>query len=163
MSTTQAIANPEAPALWQRRRFWIFPAGAGLGWAMALLAGTLLDGEIQPLRYLFIPLSALASGVVCQGAWMHFAGLADTAEDAVRRRRLRVLLTLLVVGATLLLGLYLRFAVPITYTVSTGPSSQSIVQTSTKNVAFLVGSSRTGLCECTTADDESCIEQMGLD
>lgn len=130
-----------------KRRRWIFPAGAGLGLALAQLIGTLLDGELQALRFLFLPLSALAGGVAALGASAHFAGLADTARDAVRRRRLRVVLAVLTFSGILLFGLCLRFAVPIRYNGG--------------NVAFLAGLTRSGLCEC-SAVDALCIQEMGL-
>lgn len=134
----------------RERRRWIFSAGAGLGWTLALLVGTLLDGELQALRFLFLPLSALGGGLAALGVWMHFAGLADTARDTVRRRRLRTAVAALTLGTILLLGLYLRFAVGIRY----GDQGRSI--------AFLVGSSRSGLCEC-SGDNATCIREMGLD
>ncbi|HVR95502.1 MAG TPA: CHAT domain-containing protein [Thermoanaerobaculia bacterium] len=120
------------------RRRWVFPAGAGLGWALAQLAGTLLDGELQTLRVLFLPLSALAGGLAAWGASKHFAG------------RLRVILSVLALGAALMLGLYLGFAKRIRYGESAG------------SIAFLVGTSRSGLCEC-SVDDAGCIQEMGLD
>lgn len=143
MSRTKKSAGPEA------RPRWVFLAGAGLGWVLAQLAGALLDGELQTLRFLFLPLSALAGGLAALGAWKHFGGLADTARDAVRRRRLRIALAALALGMTLLLGLYLGFARRVTY----GGSSRS--------VAYLVGTSRSGLCEC-SAIDALCIQDMGL-
>ena len=142
-------AAPDPMACPLRRR-WIFPAGAGLGCALALLVGPLLDGELQALRLLFLPLSALAGGLAALGAWIHFASLADTARDAVRRRRLRAVLAVLVLGTVLLLGLYLRFAVSIRY----GDSPRSIT--------YLVGWSRSGLCDC-SLNNADCIEQMRLD
>jgi hypothetical protein len=145
MSTMQKSAAPEAEA--RRRRRWIFLAGAGLGWALGQLAGTLLDGELQTLRLLFLPLSALAGGLAALGASKHFAGLADTAKDLVRRRRLRVTLAVMAVSAALLLGLYQRFAVRV------GRGSRS--------VAYLVGTSRSESCECSAAD-ALCIQEMGL-
>jgi hypothetical protein len=153
MSPMKKSAAPEARAgaAPPTRRRWIFLAGAGLGWVLALLAGTLLDGELKAVRVLFIPLSALAGGVVALGAWTHFSGLADTAKDLVRRRRLRVSLAVLALGTALLLGLYLKFAVPISYAGGT------------RSVAFLIGSSRSGLCECAAGDDAGCIQEMGLD
>jgi hypothetical protein len=133
------------------RRRWIFPAGAGLGLALALLVGTVLDGELQPLRYLFRPLSALAGGLAALAAWTHFGGLAETARDTVRKWRLRISLAVLALGAILLLGLYLRFAERVHY--GSGSNGGS--------VAYLVGWSRSGLCEC-SGDDASCIQEMGL-
>jgi hypothetical protein len=130
------------------KRRWTFPAGAGLGLALALLVGTMLDGELQPLRYLFVPLSALACGVAALVAWTHFGGLADTARDAVRKWRLRISLAILALGAILLLGLYLKFAERVRY-----DGNQS--------VAYLVGWTRSGLCEC-SGDDASCIQEMGI-
>jgi hypothetical protein len=135
------------------RRRWIFPAGAGLGLALALLVGTVLDGELQPLRYLFRPLSALAGGLAALAAWTHFSGLADTARDAVRRWRLRISLAVLALGAILLLGLYLKFAERIHYEGNSNDGNRS--------VAYLVGWTRSGLCEC-SGDNASCIQQMGL-
>jgi hypothetical protein len=114
---------------------------------LAQLAGTLLAGELQTLRILFVPLSTIAGGLAALGAWTHFAGLADTVRDAVRKRRLWAVLASMALGATLLLGLYQRFAVRVEYR--------------TGSIAFLVGTSRSGLCECST-DDALCIEEMGL-
>jgi hypothetical protein len=128
-------------------RFWVFPAGAVLGWALARIAGTLLSGELQALRLLFLPLSAFAGGLVALGAWTYFGGLADRTRDAVHRRRLRIALAALGLGAVLLLGLYLGFARRIDYNGG--------------SVAFLVGWSRSGLCEC-SAVDATCIQEMGL-
>jgi hypothetical protein len=120
--------------------------------ALALLVGTLLDGELQALRTLFLPLSALAGGLAALVAWTHFGGLADTARDTVRRCRLRISLAVLALGAILLLGLYLRFAERVHY--GSGREGGS--------VAYLVGWSRSGLCEC-SGDNASCIQEMGLD
>jgi hypothetical protein len=144
MSTTRTIAIPEPRPPFR----WIFPAGAGIGLALALFVGTVLDGELQALRTLFVPLSAAAGGLAALGSWTHFSGLADTARDAVRRCRLRISLAVLAVGTVLLLGLYLGFAVRVHYTGG--------------SVAFLVGWSRSGLCEC-SGDNLTCIQQMGLD
>src|SRR6478672_12606721 len=105
MSTTRKTAAPET-----RRRWWIFAAGGVLGLALARLAGTLLDRELQAVQYLFIPLSAFAGGAAALGASIHFASLADTARDLVRRRRLQIALAVLGLGITLLLGLYMGFA-----------------------------------------------------
>ena len=151
MSTTRKTAGELAR---RPRRWIIFLAGAGLGWVLAKLAGTLLDGELQAVRSLFLPLSALAGGLAAQGAWTHFAGLADTARDAVRRRRLRAALAVLGLGVTLLLGLYLGFARRVRYRAGD--------EEPTRSVAFLVGWSRSELCEC-AGDDEGCIREMGLD
>lgn len=142
MSTTKKSAAPEPAG--RRRRRWVFLAGAGLGLALARLAGMLLDGELQALRLLFLPLSTLAGSFAALGIWTH---LADT-EDAVRKRRLRAALAALALGATLLLGLYLGFAKRISY------SGQS--------QAFLVGLWRSDHCEC-SADDALCIQEIGLD
>jgi len=133
-----------------KRRRWIFLAGAGLGWALAQLARTLLSGELQAVGFLFLPFSALAGGVAALGAWTHFAGLADTVKDVIRRRRLRVTLALLTIGGTLLLGLYLGFARRVSY------------GDRTRSSAFIIGTSRSGLCEC-SVDDALCIQEMGLD
>jgi hypothetical protein len=144
-------AAPEVAA--RPRRRWTFLAGAGLGWALAQLAGTLLDGELQALRVFFLPLSALAGGLAAltgQSASMRSAGLAGKAGDAVYRRRLRAVFAMLALGAVLLLGLYQRFAVRVGY----GDRGRS--------VAFLVGPSRSGLCEC-SEDDAVCLQEMGLD
>jgi hypothetical protein len=138
---------PAPPFRWRLR--WIFPAGAAIGWALARLAGTLLDGELQPLRLVFVPLSALAGGLTALASWTHFSGLADMAADNVRRRRLRASLAVLALGTALLLGLYLGFAVRVRYN-------------GTQSIAYLVGWSRSGLCEC-AGDEASCIQQMGLD
>ncbi len=137
-----AAPEPEA-----RRRRWIFPAGAGLGWTLARLVGTLLANELQAVRFLFVPLSALAGGLVALGAWTHFGGLAATASDAVRRWRLRAALAVLALGAILLLGLYLGFAVRVSYAHPT------------RSLVFLKGWSRSELCEC-SADDAECIQQI---
>ncbi len=138
MSPTKKSAAPEQQARRGRRR-WVFPAGAGLAWVLARLAGTLLDGELQALRFLFLPLSAFAGGLAALGAWTCFGD----------RRRLRAAFALLALGAVLMLGLYLGFAKRVSYNP-------------TRSVAFLVGLSRSGLCEC-SADDARCIEEMGLD
>jgi hypothetical protein len=131
-------------------RRWAFAAGAGLGWTLALLAGTLLDGELQALRLLFLPLSALFGGLTALGVRGHFANLADMARDAVRRKRLQAAVAALALGTILLLGLYLGFAVRIKY----GDQDRSI--------AFLTGALRSGLCEC-SVDNATCIREMGLD
>jgi hypothetical protein len=133
----------------RKRQSWVFAAGAGLGWVLALLAGTLLDGELQAVRLLFLPLSALAGGLAALGAAAFFSGLAET----VRRRRLRAVLAVLAAGMTLLLGLYLGFAVRIRY----------IDHGHTRSVAFLIGTSRSGRCDACSDDDAKCIEEMGLD
>ena len=133
------------------RRYWTFPVGAGLGLAVALLVGTMLDGELEPLRYLFVPFSGLACGLAALAAKTHFASLADTARDTVRRWRLRISLALLALGAILLLGLYLRFAERIHYGEGRNGSS----------VAYLVGWTRSELCAC-SGDNASCIQEMGL-
>jgi hypothetical protein len=151
MSPMPKSAAPEA-----LRRRWTFLAGAGLGWALAELAGALLDGELTGLRFLFIPLSALAGGLAAVGAWTHFKSLADTARDAVRRRRLRIILALLAIGTVLLLGLYLRFHVTVRYTAYKGHTAIL------RSVAYLVGTSRSGTCVCSVVDAK-CIEQMNLD
>ena len=147
MSTARKIAAEPA----RRRYALIFLAGAGLGWALAKLAGTLLGHELQALWLLFIPLSVLAGGLAALGASTHFASLADMARDAVRRRRLRAGLAVLGLGAVLLLGLYLGFARRVNY----GDPAQSVV--------YLVGWSRSEQCECVgvgAVDDATCIEQM---
>jgi CHAT domain len=145
------VLQPQAGEALPARRRWILPAGAGLGlgWLLGLLAGTLLDGELQVLRGLFLPLSALAGGLAAVGAWTHFGGLADTARDLVRRRRVRVVCVGLALGLALLAGLYTGFAVRVSHAGDT------------RSVAFLVGWSRTGLCEC-SPDDAACIREMGL-
>lgn len=130
-----------------RRYALICLAGAGLGCALAKLAGTLLSHELQALRLLFIPLSVLAGGLAALGAATHFASLADMARDAVRGRRLKAALAVLALGAVLLLGLYLGFTKRFSY----GHPPQSI--------AYLVGWSRSGVCDC-SADDVTCIQQM---
>jgi CHAT domain len=129
-----------------RGRRWIFPAGAVLGWALAQLAGTLLSGELQAVRWLFLPLSALAGGLAALGAWRLCAGLAEKA----RGRRLWTAAAVLAAGMTLLLGLYLGFAKRIRY----GDPPRS--------VAFLAGTSRSGRCDC-DEDDGKCMQQMELD
>lgn len=144
MSTTKKTAAESLG-----RRIWIFLTSAGLGLALAEVGGALLNGELQTVRYLFLPLSALAGGVAAMGAWTHFGSLADTARDAVRRRRLRIALVVMASGMTLLLGLYLGFARPIEY----GDH---------KTIAFLVGWSRSSFCPC-TGDDVTCINELTLD
>jgi len=131
-----------------KRRVWIFVLGAGLGFALAKLAGALLDGELKSVRFYFVPLSTLAGGLAALGASTHFAGLADTAKDAVRRLRLRIVLAIWAVGTILLLGLYLGFAVPVRYD-------------GVRTMTFLKGWSRSGICEC-SLDDALCIQEMGL-
>jgi hypothetical protein len=138
MWPTKKSAIPETAAH-KRSRRWIFPAGAGLGLALAQLAGALLGRELQPLRSLFIPLSALAGGLAALGA----------SRLAVHRRHPRAALAVLAAGATLLLGLYMGFARRVRYD-------------GTRSVAFLTGWSRSGLCEC-SGDDVECIRSMGLD
>lgn len=145
MSTTRKTAAPEA-----RRRWWIFPAGAVLGWALARLAGALLNHELQPVGSVFVPLSALAGGAAALGAWMHFSSLADTARDLVRRQRLRVAVAGLVLGLILLLGLYMKFVVRIPPHDDAG------------SIALLIGTSRSGDCTC-SENDRLCIEQMNLE
>ncbi|HET9211732.1 MAG TPA: CHAT domain-containing protein [Thermoanaerobaculia bacterium] len=135
----------------RRLRLWIFLAGAFLGLVLAQLAGTLLDGELQTLQRLFIPLSALAGGLAALGASTHFASLADTARDIVRRRRLRAVLTVLGAGTVLLLGLYLAFAKRVSYRTGDGAR--------TRSVAYLVGWSRSERCDC-SVDDVTCIKEM---
>ena len=138
------------------KRRWTFPAGAGLGLALALLVGRMLDGELELLRYLFVPLSALASGVAALVAWTHFGGLAETARDAVRKWRLRIALAILALGATLWLGLYLKFSERVHY--GGGISGEG---RNGGSVAYLVGWTRSGLCKC-SGDNASCIQQMGI-
>ena len=149
MSPNKKSATPET-----RRRWWVFLAGAGLGLALARIAGTLLDRELHAVQYLFIPMSTLAGGVAALGASTHFASLADTARDVVRRRRLRITLAVLGLGITLLLGLYLGFARRISHPDEKGH---------TQSDAFLVGWSQSGRCNCVQGDDEGCINNMGLD
>jgi hypothetical protein len=146
MSTTKknAIAEPGT-----RRRWWVFPAGAFLGWALAKLAGTLLADELQAVQYLFLPLSALAGGLVALGAWTHFGGLADMGIDGVRRRHLWAVLAVLGLGAVLLLGLYLGFSRRVSFPIVNGERT------------VLVGWSRSGLCNNCSSDDVECIQQMG--
>ena len=131
------------------KRRWVFPAGAGLGWALALFVGTLLDGELQTLRLLFMPLSALAGGLAALAAWTHFGSLADTSRDVIRRWRLRTFLAVLALGTTCCLG------------CTCGFRSGSTMGIPHQSVAYLVGWSRSGLCEC-SGDDASCIQEMGL-
>ncbi len=153
MSTMRksAVLKPRAGEARPARRRWIVPAGVGLGlgWLLALLGGTLLDGELQVLRALFLPLSALAGSLAAVGAWSHFGSLADTARDLVRNRRVRAVFAGLALGLALLAGLYTGFAERVSYGGSTG------------SVAFLVGWSRTGLCDC-SPDNAACIREMGL-
>jgi hypothetical protein len=147
MSPTKKSAAPET-----RRRWWIFPAGAGLGWALARLAGSLLNHELQPVGSVFLPLSALAGGATALGAWAHFSGLADTARDLVRRHRLRVAVAGLALGLILLLGLYMKFVERILIHDDTG----------VRSIALLMGTSRSGHCKC-SENDRVCIEQMNLE
>lgn len=147
MSTTKKSAAPEVAAH-RRRRRWVLAVGAVLGWALAQIAGALLYGELQSVKFLFIPLSAFTGGLAALGAWAHFGSLADTVKDARRRLRLRITLALLAIGLILMLGLYLRF------------SRRVYSANYTKNTAYLVGASRSGLCECSSADDVTCIEEM---
>ncbi len=146
MSRAKKSAVPEP---W--RRLGVFLAGAGLGWVLAQVAGSLLNSELQPWRVYFLPLSALTGGLTALGVWIHFAGLADMARDPIRRRRLRVAVAALVLGTILLLGLYLRFTERIDY--HDGEC--------TRSAAFIVGASRSGLCECSEVD-ALCIKEMGL-
>jgi hypothetical protein len=153
MSPAKKSAAPEAlpvPALRRHRRPWVFATGAGLGWALALLTGRALDGELRILGSFLLPLSALAGGLAALGAWMHFCSLADASADAGRKWRLRISLAILTIGSIVLLGLYLRFAVPIRYAGGT------------RSITYLVGSSRTELCVC-SGDEAGCIQEMGLD
>ncbi|HEX3532006.1 MAG TPA: CHAT domain-containing protein [Thermoanaerobaculia bacterium] len=131
-----------------KRRIWTFAAGAGLGWVLAWLAGTLLDGELDALRFLFVPLSTLAGGLAALGAAILFSRLTETA----RRRRLSAVFAVLAAGMTLLLGLYLGFARPIRY----------LEGTRTRSITYVVGTSRSGLCDC-SLDDARCIREMSLD
>jgi hypothetical protein len=128
------------------RRRWIFPAGAVLGLALAQLAGALLSGELQGLKLLFIPFSALACGLTALGAWMHFSSLTEATGDAARRWRLRIALAVFAFGTVLLLGLYMGFAVPTRYA-------------GTQRVTYLKGWSRSGRCDC-SIDDGTCIWEM---
>ncbi|HBL26327.1 MAG TPA: hypothetical protein DD490_05775 [Acidobacteria bacterium] len=148
MFPTNKSAAPEPVC--RLRRGWTFPLGAGLGWTLGQVVGTLLDGELQALRIFLIPVSALAGGLTAFGVWVHFAGLSDMARDAIRRTRLRFAVAALVVGMVLLIGLYLRFVERVPLAGRAG------------SVAFLVGATRSGLCEC-AADNAGCIREMGLD
>jgi CHAT domain len=139
-STTRKSAVPRL------RRRWIVPVGAALGLALAQIVGTLLNGELQAFRYLFIPFSALACGLAALGAWMHFASLTEAGGDTARTWRLRISLAVLGVGAVLLIGLYMRFAEPIRYG-------------GTHKVTYLKGWSRSGACDC-SIDDTTCIQEM---
>jgi CHAT domain len=145
--------NPEemAAGVLRRRRRLAVLTGVALGYALAQLAGTLLYGELQPLRFLFIPLSMLAGGVAALGAWNHFAALAEGPREALRRRSTMALLAGLALGTVLLVGLYQRFAVRVEF----GPGRA-------RSIAYLVGWSRSEQCNC-PADDASCIKAMGLD
>jgi hypothetical protein len=120
---------------------------------LAQLAGALLNDDLQTVRVLFIPLSALVGGAAALGVWTHFSGLADTARDLVRRRRLRFALAALAVGLILLLGLYMKFVVRIPIRTDAGPRS----------IARIVGTSRSGRCTCSEEDDRTCIEEMNLE
>lgn len=148
MSIARKSAAAEPKARPPRRR-WIFLAGAGLGWALAELAGVLLNGELQPLRFMLLPLSVLVCGLTALGVWVHYAGLAEPSRDTVRRKRLRVAVAALALGTVLLLGLYLRFTERVRY----GNPSRSL--------AFIVGASRSDLCECSEVNS-ICIQEMGL-
>jgi hypothetical protein len=114
-----------------------------------MLTGIALNGEVRVLQSVFLPLSALAGGLAALGTWMHFTSLSGLAGDSSRRWRLRVSLAVLTVASIVLLGLYLKFSVPIRYAGK-------------KTITYLVGSTRSGLCEC-SVDDASCIQDMGLD
>ena len=156
MSTLIKSAVPEAPsatssppAPHRRRRPWVFAAGLGLGWAFAYLTGTALGGELRVLGSVFLPLSALAGGLAALGAWMHFTSLTGPAGDAGRRWRLRFSLAVLTVSVIVLLGLYLKFSVPIRYNGK-------------QTITYLAGSTWSGRCDCST-DEASCIQDMGLD
>jgi hypothetical protein len=131
------------------RRRWVFAGGAGLGWVLALLACTVLNGELRALRFLFVPISALAGGLAALEVAAHLAGVAGKARNVVHRRRLRTAFAALALGVAMLLALYLGFAVRVGY----GHPARS--------VTFLVGLSRSGLCEC-SVDNALCIQQMGL-
>jgi CHAT domain len=124
-----------------RARRWILPAGAGLGWALAQVVGTVFNGELQPVRPFFLSLSALAGGLAALIASKHFAG---------GKRPLRASLAGLALGTTLLVGLYCGFAVPVPF----GKPNQSIT--------FVVGWSRSGHCDCNPNDDVQCLTEMGL-
>lgn len=141
--TRNSAAKPPA---W-RRRLGVALTGAGLGWASAWvwLAGTRLDHELQALWFPFMPFSTVAGGLAALVAWTGFSA----ARDAFRRRGLRAAFAALVLGMILVLGLYLRFTERIRY----GDSGQI--------VAFILGTSRSGFCECSEVD-AICIQQMGL-
>jgi hypothetical protein len=156
MSTIPKSARPSAaepadpaPAAAGRlaRRHWVVLQGAVLGWALALLAGSLLDLELRALRSFFLPLSAAAGGLAALGAWTYFAGLA---EDAVRKRHARAGIAALAFGAFLLLFLYARFVVRVEY----GGHA--------KSVAFIVSWARSASCPCSAPDNGGCIEELGL-
>jgi hypothetical protein len=144
MSTTRKNAGP-AGADPRRSRVRVILAGAFLGLVLARLAGSLLEEELRALRILFIPLSGLAGGLAALGGWNHFTALAG---DAARKRSARIVLAALAAGAVLLVVLYLGFVVRVGY----GRRGSA---------AFLVGWSRSGICEC-PGDNRSCIEAMGL-
>ncbi len=148
-------AEEKAAGVLRRRRRLAVLTGVALGFALAQLAGTLLYGELQPLRFLFIPLSMLAGGVAAFGAWNHFAGFspaADGSRDVRRRRSTLALLAGLALGMVLLVGLYQRFAVRVDYGAGRA-----------RSIAYLVGWSRSEQCVGCSADDAACIQARGLD
>ncbi len=152
MSTLTKSATLEAlplPTPHRRRRPWVFAAGAGLGWAFAVLTGIALDGELRVLGSVFLPLSALAGGLAALGSWMHFTSLSGPAGDSSRRWRMRISLAVLAVSAIVLLGLYMRFQVTIRYAVN-------------RTVTYLTGATWSGRCIC-SANAATCIQEMTLD
>jgi hypothetical protein len=104
------VPEPKAGAVASARNR-IFLIGAVSGALLALLAGPLLDRELQTLGFFFLPLSALAGGLAALGASTCCAGLAGTVREVAIGRRLRTTLVVLAFGAALLFGLDLRLGV----------------------------------------------------
>jgi len=125
----------------------IFLAGVLLGLVLAKVAGDLLALELEALRFVFVPLSALAGGLAASGAGILFAGVF---EAGTRRRRVRAVLAALGLSLAVLLGLYSRFVVRVDYAGHT------------RSVAFLVSWSRSPAVAC-SGDDLSCIKALGFD
>jgi hypothetical protein len=149
MSTTPKSVRPNGADPQAGRRRWVFLQGLFLGGVLAKLAGNLLEHELQPLRFTFISLSALAGGLAALAAWRQVAGRADAAA---RRRYTLGAGAALAFGVLLLLVLYARFVERIPY------------KGHTQSVAFVVGWARSPSCTCAAAEDDgSCIQALGLE